>query len=195
MKKSLMVFFAIILLFGTSGMASAATYEFEDTIDSWGILNVDAAYISEQSLGIIGGPLEYTHDLTDDVDFASGDVITEAYLQLDFTNDFTDAQHNDWLLKWDKTETASYALDGSDLIEIGEVDNGQHDMVIDVDWLNDDGELDVTVVVHNDLGTATAWLDHSKVYGTATTVPIPGAVWLLGSGLIGLLGIRKKVRR
>ncbi|MCK4822507.1 DUF4465 domain-containing protein, partial [bacterium] len=25
-----------------------------------------------------------------------------------------------------------------------------------------------------------------------TTVPIPGAVWLLGSGLLGLIGIRRK---
>ena len=28
----------------------------------------------------------------------------------------------------------------------------------------------------------------------ATTVPIPGAVWLLGSGLLGLVGLRRKTR-
>ena len=27
-----------------------------------------------------------------------------------------------------------------------------------------------------------------------TLVPIPGAVWLLGSGLIGLIGIRRKLK-
>ena len=30
---------------------------------------------------------------------------------------------------------------------------------------------------------------------TATYVPIPGAVWLLGSGLIGLVGLRKKFKK
>ncbi len=30
---------------------------------------------------------------------------------------------------------------------------------------------------------------------TGNAVPIPGAVWLLGSGFIGLIGLRKKLRR
>ena len=29
----------------------------------------------------------------------------------------------------------------------------------------------------------------------ATSVPIPGAVWLLGSGLVGLIGIRRKLKK
>jgi hypothetical protein len=29
----------------------------------------------------------------------------------------------------------------------------------------------------------------------ATSVPIPGAVWLLGSGLVGLVGMRRKFRK
>jgi len=28
-----------------------------------------------------------------------------------------------------------------------------------------------------------------------STVPVPGAVWLLGSGLIGLVGFRRKLRK
>lgn len=31
--------------------------------------------------------------------------------------------------------------------------------------------------------------------GTGTVVPIPGAIWLLGSGLIGLAGFRRKFRK
>ncbi len=42
--------------------------------------------------------------------------------------------------------------------------------------------------------TGRAWLDHDHNDVVAKAVPIPGAVWLLGSGLIGLLGIRRKVR-
>lgn len=31
--------------------------------------------------------------------------------------------------------------------------------------------------------------------GDVSTVPIPGAVWLLGSGLVGLVGFRKKLKK
>jgi hypothetical protein len=30
--------------------------------------------------------------------------------------------------------------------------------------------------------------------GDVSAVPVPGAVWLLGSGLLGLIGIRKKMK-
>ncbi len=30
---------------------------------------------------------------------------------------------------------------------------------------------------------------------TLNSVPIPGAIWLLGSGLLGLLGIRRKLNK
>jgi hypothetical protein len=30
-----------------------------------------------------------------------------------------------------------------------------------------------------------------RIYGESSAVPIPGAIWLLGSGLIGLIGIRR----
>ena len=36
----------------------------------------------------------------------------------------------------------------------------------------------------------TIWIDNIKLEGT--TVPVPAAVWLLGSGLIGLIGFRRK---
>jgi hypothetical protein len=40
-------------------------------------------------------------------------------------------------------------------------------------------------VIYNKLG---AWV-------VADVVPIPGAVWLLGSGLVGLVGLRKKLKK
>ena len=50
-------------------------------------------------------------------------------------------------------------------------------------------------------GTGAFWDDSTDpylgawVYTTETPVPIPGAVWLLGSGLIGIVGVRRKFKK
>jgi hypothetical protein len=35
-----------------------------------------------------------------------------------------------------------------------------------------------------------AWTEHKQA--PASPVPVPAAVWLLGSGLIGMIGIRRR---
>jgi len=39
------------------------------------------------------------------------------------------------------------------------------------------------------------WTYGGGVQSSGGAVPIPGAVWLLGSGLIGIVGIRRKIRK
>jgi hypothetical protein len=176
-----------------SSSVSADLYTFEDTIDTWGPFQVDAAWIAQ------GFPLNYTHDLTQEVDFDAGDLVTEAWLELDFTNDATDDHGSRlWgIIQWDFREYATVAYDGVNWVPVtpgGEVDDDAYSLVLNIDWLNNNGMLDVTVAVSNPLGTATAWLDHSKVHGTAETpvVPVPGAVLL---GTLGLVAAGRKLRR
>lgn len=38
-------------------------------------------------------------------------------------------------------------------------------------------------------------IDYIKIVAEGSPVPIPGAVWLLGSGLVGLVGVRKRFRK
>lgn len=185
----------LLLAFGTSS-ASALTYEFEDLIDTWG--GRDTRYIN--------GAFFYTHDVNDDVNFLAGDLVTEAVLELDFTNDLLDWHGSICSFSWDFREYVTIGFDAAtgSWMEIGEVDNGQFDLVVGIDWINDDGFLDVALIVWNTLGGADLWLDSSRLSGIATTtvagaaVPVPEAATalLLGSGLLGLAGAyRKKLFR
>ncbi len=74
-----------------------------------------------------------------------------------------------------------------------------------------DMTFDEVLLSYNDIGlvfadgfTSNATLGFSSTecatisidnFGTLAAVPVPGAVWLLGSGLIGMAGIRKKSNR
>jgi hypothetical protein len=194
MKKVISIFFAIIML-ATSSIASATSYSFVDRIDNWSPFG-----ISDVALIVEGIPFNYTHDIRDNVNFAAGDTITSAELQLDFTDDLTDSVSKLFgVITWDNREFSKVGFDGSNWVDLGEVDNGQCQMVLDIDWLNDNGMLDVTIKVNNpgwNLGTA--YLDHSILTGTAETLPAPAPVpepstfILLGAGLAGLGFARRR---
>ena len=190
---------AIVAIGGGSASADM-TYGFEDIIDSWTVLGVDALPLVE------GIAVTYTHDLSDDVDFAAGDSILDAWLELDFTNDSGDGSKLSGYVKYDYREFVRLDLDGTpSTVYLGEVDNAAYEVQANAAYLNDNHQLSVTINVYNFLGgtsplnwngaTAGAWLDHSRLYGTAgeaAPVPVPAAMLL---GLLGLGTAGVKLRR
>jgi hypothetical protein len=203
MKKFLMFLCAVMLVFGTVGIASATTYGFSDMIDywNWAGTSYGETQTSDHCLDSVSlwenDSLHYTHIISDDVDFVAGDLVTSANLELDFTNDLLDIVVTgfwDWSV-WDTTEHIYYAFDGSGWTYLGEVDNGQYSVGIDLSLLNIDGQLAVDLAVSNwDNGNTIAWLDHSLLSGTAETAPVPepATILLMGIGLLGMVGIGRK---
>ena len=56
--------------------------------------------------------------------------------------------------------------------------------------------IDSIVLTALDNGGGTAYLnsDFGFLEMSTSPTPIPGAAWLLGTGLVGLLGLRRKMR-
>ena len=209
MKKFLMLLCAVVLVFGMVGSASAATYQFEDMIDDWEIDGTiyGSVYIDQQYSilpNYVGSSFSYTHDINDEVNFAAGDLVTEANLELDFVNmeGVTglegDSYGSTYFFGWhyyDSREYVQYTYDSgiSSWVEI-DTDNDIQTALLTIDWLNSDGLLDVTINLWNTAGTADIGLDHSKLYGTAETAPVPepATILLMGIGLLGMVGIGRK---
>ena len=143
MKKSLMLANVLILICGMVGAANAAPYDYSDLIDYWnfsgtsyGEYQDDSHYSDSVSLSE-NDALSYTHNLNDDVNFAGGDLVTSASLELDFTNDLLDVVFTGWLA-WlpNTTEHISYAFDGTGWTYLDEVDNGQYTVGVDIALIN-----------------------------------------------------------
>ena len=185
---------ALVAAMGSAASAdlwNGVEYDFVDVIDTWGPSGLNTAWIGQDN------PLSYEHDITG-YDVPAHFWVTEAWLNLDFTNDLSDSAGSVsipclGIISWDLREFTRVGYKEDSWMEVGEVDNGQYDLVVDIDWLNDDGILDVTLNVSNPLGTATAWLDHSALYGNLVGhTPAPAAVLL---GLLGLGTAGLKLRR
>lgn len=154
---------------------SAATIDFEDTL----IFGDDGQTIFE------GSPISYTHDLTNQFDFSSGNPITSASLQLTFEDD-GDYFREDLFFKFDEGQWSYF----------GEIDSDSYTIGVD-SMLLSDGSLEVSLGLreHGWL-TQDVNLMESTLSGQAAVVPLPAAAWLFGSALVGMAGIgRMRMRQ
>ncbi|MCP3669209.1 MAG: DUF4114 domain-containing protein [Gammaproteobacteria bacterium] len=92
-----------------------------------------------------------------------------------------------YLISPDKGGSTFYSdSNGYDYFKVFQNDNDSSMFKLAIEDLYGGGDKD-----HNDMIVhVTSVLSPPNV----STVPIPGAVWLLGSGLVGLIGIRRKIR-
>lgn len=173
MKKIVVaVFLALVMVWGVGVQKADATYW---TPTSSGIINTN--YVGSSSLFAI----------FDDSDAS----LTGSYLELSSTFDtlYFMSKGSDWELWRDTTPGddtpdtyTGFTLTDSPVFQVGWYDGAT--WKIDTSYFGSDGvyqikwEYDPQVAILYQID--------------AQPVPIPGAVWLLGSGLIGLVGIRRK---
>ena len=176
MKRLIVLISAVVMLFGFVGAASAYS-DFSDVKD-WGPGN---KWVFQ------GTSYSWTHDLS-----SLTDPIVDATYDLDFTN----------VDGWHYQATVDVSFDGgatwfTDLVVEKGADHLIFDLADYIGAMTTSKELMVTVRVTDvqGVGWPYAYVQAQTVSGHTNPVPIPGAAWLLGSGLVGLVGLRRRKKK
>lgn len=173
MKRTLVLLAATALLFMLCGMAQAANY-YSETND------VNSAYTFDR--------IDWSHTYDDSVDSPYTAKLTVTAFDVDL------GEVDKVYLKNDSG--ADIYL--GDLVQLGTWDS-YHDNPYNYYTTTEFDissylapNMDFYVMIYNGLANHAMSITTSVLEVTAT--PIPGAVWLLGSGLVGLVGIRRKMK-
>jgi len=177
MKKAIQTcMLAAALSLAHSGMAQSTTvWDHTDFYDAGGIDGI--------KLGAWSGKYNDTWEfniLTDGYDPAT-ESVTSAIITLELRDDNFDK----W---WAKLEIAKLLVDGS-ITSIWEVDTGSQIISLTaLTTLSNTGLLSMELkAIAGDFYFDSAQLDAHDM----PAVPVPAAVWLFGSGLLGLIGVAK----
>jgi hypothetical protein len=103
---------------------------------------------------------------------------------------------------WESTDRIwSYVtVDGGTVLDlIDTLGSDIDDLAIEDRWmtltldLSGHSAADLSFLLEANADDETIWVDNIKFEGSP--VPVPGAVWLLGSGLVGLVGLRRRSKK
>ena len=204
MKKSLLLALIIgwILLVGIGNTFASQSFSSLVDFSGSGTTTDGRTYLELSGKGTLSTLGIYTYSYTHDVTFDPAALsIESAALTLTHKGNSDNLIGELWLLGATSTGTSSFY--------VGKLSNSTHcnDWVDDVFTLPGSIYSEITgsswtlmlVLAELTPGTDKLLIDQSVLSGTYTPqsstqppVPIPAAVWLFGTGLVGLVGIRRR---
>ena len=204
MKKVFTVFAALLLLLGALGSAEAFTSYIE--IRPVGQHEVDAGDPFNVDIYLVGDGTETLFTYGFDIGFDATELTYVDAVELwpapPYVPPTTGYMDLTLLEYFDETKTVG-AFDGMTLPFgapgklIDDIHLGTIEFIVNDPVKLFDGDDDVWVHYRAGMGVT---IDNVIVFPESTgpsvgAVPIPGALWLLGSGLLGMIGIRRHRRK
>ena len=185
MKKAILLILAVLFLFGMALEVGAANIldnpGFEDGVLSpwtgldWSVIN------TENHTGVWSATVDGNHQLKQDITPTFTGLITE----VSFWMKQTEAQIAAYTFFYDNGTSDEH------LINLNTGDWEFFDVTIELTAGLNLSAFDVYGYGSGDGTPDVTFFDDA----TIEVVPIPAAVWLLGSGLIGMFGLRRKFKK
>ena len=177
MKKSIL---AAALLAATAGTAQAAVYDFAGTFQ----MRDPTGMLMQNDTTLTG-----SMDLDMNTGFATASIVStmpffgSMWTAHDITMQMTgpDTAAGDMMFDWGATTNIHVTVD------FGVTMNGDGT----IDFITLDGPS-ADGIAGNPMDNGPFPGFNAAFIGTATTVPVPAAVWLFGSGLVGLAGVARR---
>jgi hypothetical protein len=193
--KKLTLFCALIFICGMAGTSEAAyVEEFTNLPTTLKLYSGDSIRFNFDltqldNLAVKGS--SSTTPFSDVNNYLVNNIIDNALLSFDFTSNanrggnldiaFSDGTYSKTL--YNGSLTTNYSQDLSKMTELSDyVADGKFSVIITATDLLKKGN-----------GTPQVTITDAKLDVTAHAAPIPNAAWLLGTGLIGVIGVRRRV--
>lgn len=201
--KALTISVSAVMAFASAGVTNAVVLTFDDIPggsiqNSYGAIGTYAGF----NFASINGPDQYSPDRMDWIDTVNSSWYNFGAV----SGDFTMLNNYGGSAVITEASGANFSFDGlwariwvndSELQRTGSIrglKNGleiwNSDVMLTDNWMAFNGHVDAIDELRLDFGKA--FLVDDLALNQPSSVPVPSAAWLLGSGLLGLIGVARR---